>query len=626
MEQNKSIYIYRFLHVYENPGRYTVKITGNTYYCFRTAEQGVINSIVSKVLTSELPIASCVTNIASGFTTNTRLQKLEVPKYCNLSHLVNITAAFSSCNNLLTVSGLSYNFGEGTYTTNGLFSGCSNLSSSDFKIPKSTFISSGVAGIYKDNKNLAINVVKLLPDNGFSDKYIDVTNLFQSCSSLSCNNYEKIANILWNDTSKIWLNTSNCFAGCTSLDLTKIPDSWGGTNKEIGVQLQLRKLNVDTNYYSAFEVYPTDNDIAAGDVDDVTGLEYKRAVTQEMRCGLILKGNCPKSECNIVIDWGDGKVYDIKNMKTASSKLGTTTTVDSLYVSGPDSKGEYEYQIVHVYEESSRYIVKIYGNTYNTIRTTNLLGKSIVSRALSYDLPIASCVTNLASFCTTSPKLQKLEIPRYANLKHLINMSSAFSETKNLITVTGLSNAFSEGLASVNGMFGVCENLVSCDFIAPKSTMLGSGVARLYWGCKNLSGDILSLLPANGFSDRYINVEWMFKGCTGLTCDDYEKLANILWNDTSKVWLKTSECFANCSYELRKNVPVSWGGTTPYLTFTAEEAGAKLSLQSNNGPAVKLETSPTGEEGTWTPYTVGTEITLENIGDTVMFRNSSNKI
>jgi hypothetical protein len=62
------------------------------------------------------------------------------------------------------------------------------------------------------------------------------------------------------------------------------------------------------------------------------------------------------------------------------------------------------------------------------------------------------------------------------------------------------------------------------------------------------------------------------------------------------------------------------------LCFTAEEPGAKLSLKSNSGPAVTLETSPTGEEGSWTPYTVETEITLANIGDKVMFRNSSNEI
>jgi hypothetical protein len=62
------------------------------------------------------------------------------------------------------------------------------------------------------------------------------------------------------------------------------------------------------------------------------------------------------------------------------------------------------------------------------------------------------------------------------------------------------------------------------------------------------------------------------------------------------------------------------------LTFTAEEAGAKLSLQSQSGPDVTLETSPTGEEGSWTPYEVGTEITLANVGDKIMFRNSSDEI
>ena len=62
------------------------------------------------------------------------------------------------------------------------------------------------------------------------------------------------------------------------------------------------------------------------------------------------------------------------------------------------------------------------------------------------------------------------------------------------------------------------------------------------------------------------------------------------------------------------------------LTFTAEEAGAKLSLKSSNGPTVTLETSPTGKEGSWQPYNIGDEITLANVGDKIMFRNSSDQI
>jgi hypothetical protein len=62
------------------------------------------------------------------------------------------------------------------------------------------------------------------------------------------------------------------------------------------------------------------------------------------------------------------------------------------------------------------------------------------------------------------------------------------------------------------------------------------------------------------------------------------------------------------------------------LTFTAEEANATFSLKSSGGPTVTLETSSTGEEGSWTPYIVGNEIILENVGDKIMFRNSSDSI
>jgi hypothetical protein len=142
--------------------------------------------------------------------------------------MTNITSAFSETKNLITVTGLSNNFSEGLITANGMFASCLNLESCDFKVPKSAMLSNGLAAIYSACGKLSRDVLSLLPTNGFSDKYIDVTNLFQSCSNLSCSDYGKLANILWNDTSKIWLNTSNCFVRCTSLDLTKIPVSWGG--------------------------------------------------------------------------------------------------------------------------------------------------------------------------------------------------------------------------------------------------------------------------------------------------------------------------------------------------------------------------------------------------------------
>ena len=70
------------------------------------------------------------------------------------------------------------------------------------------------------------------------------------------------------------------------------------------------------------------------------------------------------------------------------------------------------------------------------------------------------------------------------------------------------------------------------------------------------------------------------------------------------------------------------------LTFTAEEAGSTIKMvKSSLAPTVYLETSPTGEEGSWSDFIVctfnndtyeanddGTIITLTNIGDKVYFR------
>ena len=61
---------------------------------------------------------------------------------------------------------------------------------------------------------------------------------------------------------------------------------------------------------------------------------------------------------------------------------------------------------------------------------------------------------------------------------------------------------------------------------------------------------------------------------------------------------------------------------TDPLCFTAEEAGSTVTmLIKGSAPTVYLETSPTGEEGSWTDFIAGTTtITLANVGDKVYFR------
>ena len=85
---------------------------------------------------------------------------------------------------------------------------------------------------------------------------------------------------------------------------------------------------------------------------------------------------------------------------------------------------------------------------------------------------------------------------------------------------------------------------------------------------------------------------------------------------------------------IEKNYKPEVDMTKVPLTFTAEEPNATFNLQSINGPAVTLETLTLSENDDWTTfsddawkdYTVGDTITLANVGDRVMFRNSSDQI
>jgi hypothetical protein len=66
------------------------------------------------------------------------------------------------------------------------------------------------------------------------------------------------------------------------------------------------------------------------------------------------------------------------------------------------------------------------------------------------------------------------------------------------------------------------------------------------------------MLPQNGFSARIIDVGPVFQGNVYLYPGP--NMGKILWEDRSKTWLNTSDCFNSCSEELRRNVPKTWGG------------------------------------------------------------------
>jgi hypothetical protein len=231
---------------------------------------------------------------------------------------------------------------------------------------------------------------------------------------------------------------------------------------------------------------------------------------------------------------------------------------------------EIKIEFTHKYETQGKYIVKIYGNTYWGIRAKYDKGFSnLISRIFEKDLPIASCVSNVSSLCRSSLRLQKIEIANYTVFSNIINISSIFQNCTNLDTAKGFSiygstnkyNCFNSIMYGCYSIFTGCTNLRFSDYTIPViNTNIGTTVRTTYYNCSNLAVDVLTLLPQTGFCNRIIDMYYVFRNCSSITCSDYEMLGDILWNDTSKKWTNTDRCFTGCTSLDLNQIPTTWGG------------------------------------------------------------------
>jgi hypothetical protein len=301
---------------------------------------------------------------------------------------------------------------------------------------------------------------------------------------------------------------------------------------------------LDLTDYTAFEVFAHDTDLNVGDIDGVTGIAYAEHVSARMIHKMILRTSTPKEQQDVVIDWGDGTVDSVKNGDFEAE------LADNHFV------------MSHTYQTPGRYIVKIFGKQYYAVKYSDsqdpeFVGYNLICRVFDYDLPIASHLTNLSSFCFEATCLQKVNVPKYADyLTRVINTSSMFNFCKNLVSVKGFNNYVNPAFYSYGSMFGACLALTECDFrMSPYVT--GNHIDRVFDFCSALTVDINKLLPTQNFQVSKLSVKDMFSnsGITGTVP------ADKLWNDSNIEWTDTETAFINCSEEIRAQVPVSWGGT-----------------------------------------------------------------
>lgn len=298
--------------------------------------------------------------------------------------------------------------------------------------------------------------------------------------------------------------------------------------------------------YTAFEVMPNKSDISAGSVDDVTGLVYTVNVPACTVHKFTLRSSQEPDNCDVVIDWGDGKTESIK---------------DGKYVGHTEGKS---YELSHDYATSfegdkKRFVIKIYGKDYYTFRHNSYSENNLISRIFDKDLPIALHVGNFASMAIYAKRLLKVHFPHSTAPYSLVsNWSYTFSKCVNLLEVTGFEDTFVRPDACLDGLMQESPNLKYTDFVIP----YGCGILKgIFNNCTNLECDINKIIPAKGFSSSNIHIRNLFNGNKKL----YGTVpADRLWNDKNIKWkmdASNTKPFLNCSDEIKAQVPESWGGT-----------------------------------------------------------------
>ena len=292
-----------------------------------------------------------------------------------------------------------------------------------------------------------------------------------------------------------------------------------------------------------------------------------------------------KSDLDMVVDWGDGSKTTLVTETwddTNYSKYQPYTDVD-----------EQDYTVTHTYAKAGKYLVKITGSRYFSYRhtaTNNLLAVPFAPQA-----HIASFVRNVSSMFMGSERLLVIDASYLYPFREKSNMFGTFQQCKNLHTLISLSAPSCPSCLGTT--FSGCSNLTTDDSPALGAMLGNESIAARYNGCANLEVDISNIVNEKIQASK-MAVDSAFKNCAKL----YGTVpAKYLWDDATVEWTMSvsndaagsnmSGPFYGCSEEIRKQVPLSWGGTNaeivvrPYNPIVATAGDVSASYAN---AAIKL--------------------------------------
>lgn len=321
--------------------------------------------------------------------------------------------------------------------------------------------------------------------------------------------------------------------------------------------------------YTAFEVYAHDKEIPFGYCEELGGyISYYKMTTSsktgvnnpagvtgiapQMTHKFLLRGNTPQEKQDVVVDWGDGTIDNLK-------EIVPTNLVDERYIS---SSYTIVYGMSHTYQKPGKYIVKIFGTTYQHIQYDEEADDgddcNLICRVFDHDLPIAPHLNNFDAFCKYAIMLTKVNVGRASSGRFLEarNCSDCFSYCYNLESATGF-NKYAQ-FRYIAGMFYRCHSLKTTDLVIPAWCY---ACGALCFENINLEVDIAKILPNDskaGWQCTKVAIDRAFYMCGKI----YGTIpAEDLWNSSHNEFYFSNKTFGKTSEAIMAQVPTSWGGT-----------------------------------------------------------------
>ena len=395
---------------------------------------------------------------------------------------------FYNLTKLKTITGLEYLNTWNVTDMNGMFYGCSSLTSLDVTHFNTEKVTDMGNMFYRCSKLTSLDVTKLNTENVKSMSY-----MFYNCSGLTSLNVTNFNTAKVTDMQLMFYRCSKL----TSLDVTKF------------------NTEMVTNMNSMF-----------WDCSSLTSLDVTKFNTEKVTNMSYMFSGCSKLTSLNVTNFNTAKVTNMSDMFWGCSSL---TSLDVTKFNT-----EKVMFMSNMFYNCSK-LTSLDVTKFNTEKVTDMLNMfCYCSKLTSLNVTNFNTakVTDMRYMFSGCSKLTSLDVTKF-NTEKVTNMSYMFSGCSKL-TSLNVTNFNTAKVTDMRYMFGGCSKLTSLD-VTKFNTEKVMDMRYMFSGCSKLTS--LDVTKLN--TENVKNMSYMFYNCSGLTSLD---VTNFNTENVTNMSFMFSEC------------------------------------------------------------------------------------